>query len=188
MKKKLFVALGLIGLITLSISIGVYAASDIKLLINGKVINADIQVVNGSSYVPLRVVSESLGGVVKWDGDARTISITSVVPGQTPAPTPIPASQTTPTARIDFHSAEHIAASKARLAKDYPDSFSTQQMLQEAAVNDQKELETLVNGLTDAEWTALNGSYNRLVSDYIDSPSTVLMLFKAEIDSYRKMK
>lgn len=87
MKKKLFIALGLVGLITLSISIGVYAASDIKLFINGKAITADVQIVNGSSYVPLRIVSESLGGVVKWDGDARTISITS----GTPAPTPIPA-------------------------------------------------------------------------------------------------
>jgi hypothetical protein len=86
MKKKIYIGLGLIGLIVLSISIGVYAAGDIKLFINGKAINADIQVVNGSSYVPLRVVTEELGGVVKWDGDARTISITSGTPVATPAP------------------------------------------------------------------------------------------------------
>jgi hypothetical protein len=86
MKKKIFIGLGLVGLITLSISIGAYAATDIKLFINGKAINADLQIVNGSSYVPLRVVSESLGGKVVWDGDARTITITSGTPAATPAP------------------------------------------------------------------------------------------------------
>jgi hypothetical protein len=95
MKKKIFIGLGLVGLIALSISIGAYAASDIKLFINGSAINADIQIVNGSSYVPLRVVTESLGGKVVWDGDARTITITSGTPSGTPAatsaPTPTPA-------------------------------------------------------------------------------------------------
>lgn len=79
MKKKLFIALGLAGVIALSISLGVYAASDIKLWINGKAINADIQIVNGSSYVPLRVVSESLGADIKWDGVARTITVVGKV-------------------------------------------------------------------------------------------------------------
>jgi hypothetical protein len=86
MKKKLFFALGLAGIIALSVSIGVYAAADIKLLINGKVIAADIQIIKGSSYVPLKVVSESLGAEVKWDGVKRTISITSGSPVNTPAP------------------------------------------------------------------------------------------------------
>jgi hypothetical protein len=87
MKKKLFIALGLTGIIALSVSIGVYAASPIKLFINGKAITADVQIVKGSSYVPLKVVSESLGADVKWDGVARTITITS----GTPTPTPVPA-------------------------------------------------------------------------------------------------
>jgi hypothetical protein len=186
MKRKILIAIGLVGLIALSISIGVYAASNIKLFINGKAINADIQVVNGSSYIPLRVVSESLGGKVVWDGDARTISIISGSPSATPIPDPV--QQTVSSARIDYHSAEHIAASKARLAKDYPQSFTTQKMLQDTAVKSQKELEDLVNGLTDTEWTVLKGSYDRLIKDYNDSPSTVLMLFKSEIDSYRKIK
>jgi hypothetical protein len=75
LKKKLLIAFGLTAIITTSIAIGAYAASDIKLFINGKLINADLQIVNGSSYVPLRVVSESLGADVKWDGDKREISI-----------------------------------------------------------------------------------------------------------------
>lgn len=96
MKKKLFITLGLVGIIAGSIAIGAYAASDIKLLINGKSITTDVQVIDGSSYVPLRVVSESLGADVKWDGDSRTISINSKTQASsstvsTPSPTPTPA-------------------------------------------------------------------------------------------------
>jgi hypothetical protein len=58
-----------------SVAVGAYAASDIKLFINGKLINADLQIVDGSTYVPVRAVSESLGADVKWDGDKREISI-----------------------------------------------------------------------------------------------------------------
>jgi hypothetical protein len=60
----------------LSAGVGAYAASDIKLFINGKTVDAPVEIIEGSSYVPLRVVSEALGADVKWDGDARTISIT----------------------------------------------------------------------------------------------------------------
>jgi hypothetical protein len=75
MKKKIIITLGLFAIIASSIAIGAYAATDIKLFINGKLINADLQIVDGSSYVPLRVISESLGANVKWDGDKREISI-----------------------------------------------------------------------------------------------------------------
>jgi hypothetical protein len=98
MKKKIFIGLCLVGLIAISISIGAYAATDIKLFINGKAINADLQIVNGSSYVPLRVVTESLGGKVVWDGVTRTISITSGTPATTPEATLTPAPTSTPTA------------------------------------------------------------------------------------------
>jgi hypothetical protein len=57
------------------VGIGVYAASDIRLFINGKQSNADVQVINGSSYVPLRVVSEALGADVEWDESNRSIHI-----------------------------------------------------------------------------------------------------------------
>lgn len=76
MKKKLAVTTCLAAIIASSFAIGVYAASDIKLLINGKAVDTQIEIIDGSSYVPLRVVSESLGADVKWDGDSRTISIT----------------------------------------------------------------------------------------------------------------
>lgn len=75
MKKKLLITFGLAGIIAASVAVGAYAASDIKLFINGKLINTDLQIVDGSSYVPLKVVSESLGAEVKWDGDKREIHI-----------------------------------------------------------------------------------------------------------------
>lgn len=75
MKKKLAVSISLAAIIASSFAFGVYAASDIKLIINGKNVATDIQIIDGSSYVPLRVVSESLGADVKWDGDSRTITI-----------------------------------------------------------------------------------------------------------------
>lgn len=76
MKKKITASTAVAGLMAVSFAIGAYAASDIKLFINGKQIDTPVEIVDGSSYVPLRVVSESLGAEVKWDGDARTISIT----------------------------------------------------------------------------------------------------------------
>ncbi|MFC5447584.1 stalk domain-containing protein [Paenibacillus aestuarii] len=77
LKKKVLIATGITAIVAAAFSIGVYAASDIKLFINGKQTSADVQIIDGSSYVPLRVVSEMLGANVKWDGDARTITITS---------------------------------------------------------------------------------------------------------------
>lgn len=78
MKKKAIISasIAIAALMTSSFAIGVFAASDIKLFINGRAIDTPIEVIDGSSYVPLRVVSESLGADVKWDGDARTITIT----------------------------------------------------------------------------------------------------------------
>jgi hypothetical protein len=65
----------LASVVAASFAFGVYAASDIKLLINGKSVDTPVEIIEGSSYVPLRVVSEALGAEVKWDGDSRTITI-----------------------------------------------------------------------------------------------------------------
>ncbi|NRF94823.1 hypothetical protein HQN89_28430 [Paenibacillus frigoriresistens] len=74
MNKKL-VALCMAIVLTFGVGIGAYAASDIRLFIHGKQVAADIQIINGSSYVPLRTVSEALGADVKWDEAKRTINI-----------------------------------------------------------------------------------------------------------------
>ncbi|WP_171689988.1 stalk domain-containing protein [Paenibacillus germinis] len=75
MKKKLLIALGLTGIIATSLAVGAYAASDIKLFVNGKKTTASIEIIDGSSYVPLRVVAEALGQEVKWDENKREIHI-----------------------------------------------------------------------------------------------------------------
>ncbi|AFC29453.1 stalk domain-containing protein [Paenibacillus mucilaginosus] len=58
-----------------SAAVGVYAASDLKLFVNGKPSPSVVENINGSSYVPLRAVAEMLGAEVKWNGDSRTIHI-----------------------------------------------------------------------------------------------------------------
>lgn len=77
LKKKIITAITAVVMVAAIFTAGVYAASDIKLFINGKAIETDIQIVDGSSYVPLRVVSDSLGADVLWDGKTRTITITA---------------------------------------------------------------------------------------------------------------
>lgn len=74
MKKRIAL---MTGALALAFSIGAYAGNNVKLIINGKNIATDVQIVNGSSYVPLRVVSENLGADVKWDGNSKTITITN---------------------------------------------------------------------------------------------------------------
>jgi len=56
-----------------------FAGGDIKLIINGQAINSDFppQIINGRTMVPIRVVSETLGGDVSWDGRTNTVTITS---------------------------------------------------------------------------------------------------------------
>lgn len=63
---------------------GVFAASDIRLKVNGKTVDADIKIVNDTSYVPLRVVAETLGAKVTWNTDTRTIEITGGSESGTP--------------------------------------------------------------------------------------------------------
>ncbi|MEC0229303.1 stalk domain-containing protein [Paenibacillus alba] len=75
MKKKLLIALGLSGIIAVSVAVGAYAASDIKLFVNGKKTEASVEIIDGSSYVPLKVVAEALGQEVRWDESKREIHI-----------------------------------------------------------------------------------------------------------------
>lgn len=113
MRKKIMLSIGMIVVIAASIALGAYAASDIKLMINGKEIKTSIITVDGFSYVPLRVVSETLGADINWDSVTRTITITSK--------TTIEALDTTPTPE---HSKTTID-SKLDLIKYLDDNFST---------------------------------------------------------------
>lgn len=66
------------GSITVSIAIG-----DDKVMIGeGNVIETDVpaQIINGRTMVPLRVLSESIGAEVSWDGETKTVSVTTPEP------------------------------------------------------------------------------------------------------------
>jgi len=50
--------------------------SDIKLFLNGTRVDKDILLVEGSSYLPLRAISEALGLEVEWNGQENAIYLT----------------------------------------------------------------------------------------------------------------
>lgn len=75
--KKLIISLGLASLVAVSASVGALAADKIALIVNGKVSNADVKTINGTTYVPLRAAAELLGANVNYDSKSKTVTITS---------------------------------------------------------------------------------------------------------------
>jgi hypothetical protein len=91
MKKKLFISLGLVGLIALSVSIGAYAATSFKLVVGGKATKLDVKVINKVNYVPLNEFAALMGQDVKMDTKTSTLIVTKkATPAPTPKPTPTP--------------------------------------------------------------------------------------------------
>ena len=87
-KRKKLVALVIILTMMLSLFSVAYAKGthqtltawfgDIKIVANGKQVISDFKpfMVNDTTYVPLRTLSEALGKTVGWDGNTLTVSIT----------------------------------------------------------------------------------------------------------------
>lgn len=65
----------IITIIVLLVSTVALASSNIKLIVNGKESNAEVKVMNGTSYVPLREAANMLGADVNWDSATKTVSI-----------------------------------------------------------------------------------------------------------------
>lgn len=89
MKKKLLIAMSLTGIIALSVSIGVYAATAFKVTVNGKATKLDVKVINKVDYVPLNEFAALLGQDVKKDTKTNSITVTkkaAPVPTATPKP------------------------------------------------------------------------------------------------------
>lgn len=63
--------------------------------VNAQEITLDVppQIVDDRTLVPARAVAESFGAEVAWDGETRTVTITSAATAATPAPTAAPASK-----------------------------------------------------------------------------------------------
>jgi len=75
--KKIWLSLIVVFTLCISVSIGAYAATQLTLIVNGeKVTSAEAKLIDGTTYVPLRVISELLGATVGWDGETSTVTVT----------------------------------------------------------------------------------------------------------------
>lgn len=74
MKKIVLLTMGLM----LAFTTGVFAAAKVNLIVNGNAVtNVDAKIIDGSTYVPLRAVSEMLGADVGFNNQTKTVTITS---------------------------------------------------------------------------------------------------------------
>lgn len=73
MKKQIIAATALM----LAISSTAYASDNINIFVNGNALNTGAFIMNDSTYIPLRAVSEALGSNVNWDGNTRSVYIDS---------------------------------------------------------------------------------------------------------------
>ena len=73
MKKQIIAATALM----LEISSTAYASDNINIFVNGNALNTGAFIMNDSTYIPLRAVSEALGSNVNWDGNTRSVYIDS---------------------------------------------------------------------------------------------------------------
>lgn len=56
---------------------GQAASAEVKVEVNGEKIDTDAVIIDDRTYVPLRGVLEKTGAQVDWDGESRTVSVTS---------------------------------------------------------------------------------------------------------------
>lgn len=75
--KKNFALLLILALMMSLIAFPAMAENNIKLEINGSIVTPSVAPVieNGTTLVPLRIVSENLGATVDWNGETRQVTI-----------------------------------------------------------------------------------------------------------------
>lgn len=83
MKKKVIVTSIASVLLLFSVGVGAYAATKMTLIVNGNVAKVAPRVIDGTTYIPVRVAGELLGADVKYDSKNKTVTITS--DGSTPS-------------------------------------------------------------------------------------------------------
>ncbi|WP_020619028.1 stalk domain-containing protein [Paenibacillus daejeonensis] len=76
MKKRYLVPL-VTGFMACSFVIGAYASSEVSIIINGVKSSSPSKIIEGTTYVPLRSVSEMLNSDVAWNENNKTITISS---------------------------------------------------------------------------------------------------------------
>jgi len=79
MKKRIIAIVLALVVAAAILPVGSALAADITLIIDGVRQNPTVppRVVNGTTLVPLRLISETLGAQVEWNGTARTATITT---------------------------------------------------------------------------------------------------------------
>lgn len=81
MKEKILIIASIICAAVVLYTATAMAQNQIKLLVNGKVIEPDVapQIIDGRTMVPIRWVAEALGAKVDWNNETKTASIVSAV-------------------------------------------------------------------------------------------------------------
>ncbi len=136
------------GGMTVGIAIG-----DTKVRLGeGAEIESDVpaQIINGRTMVPLRILSESIGAEVNWDGITRTITVnTPKVTGEAPE-------------SVNYDTNSAIAEGKRRVAYQYPvitDNYTGAAVLNKNIVSDISDVAIDVANTSGTENTELNITY-----------------------------
>ncbi len=77
MKKRIqALVMSIVLILSMSVSSVVFAADNITVKLNGKILIFDVQpqIINGRTMVPMRTIFEELGASVDWDGATQTIT------------------------------------------------------------------------------------------------------------------
>jgi len=107
MKKKLIVTTTIASLMLFSAAAGGYAATKMRLIVDGKTASVDPIVINNVTYVPLRAAGEMLGANVQYEARTNTVTVSSTTKPETspssPSNTVTPGSDTKPSnAKVGF--------------------------------------------------------------------------------------
>ncbi|MWC30403.1 stalk domain-containing protein [Paenibacillus sp. MMS18-CY102] len=95
LKKKVFITGAIASLMVFSAAAGGYAATKMKLVIDGKSTALEPKVINGTTYIPLKSV-EALGANYKVDAKTGTVTITSKSATSTAPASKVGSSRNTP--------------------------------------------------------------------------------------------
>lgn len=77
MKKKSLLAVLSVLALVVAFAAGSFAASQFTVIVNGNQVDVDVRNIDGSTYVPLRAVSEILGAQVGYENATKTVTITT---------------------------------------------------------------------------------------------------------------
>lgn len=77
MKRKFLSSFLLVLAAFFVITFAVHASNDIRIIVDGNTVNSSVELIDNSSYVPLRSIAELFGANVEWDADTHTIHIIS---------------------------------------------------------------------------------------------------------------